>query len=468
MNANDLCYLPATELRNLYQTGEVSPVEVTEAVLARIDRFNPHINAYVTVTSQLARQQARIAEKAYRENEPPPALAGIPMSIKDLTPTEGIRTTRGSLVYRDSVPDFNSTLVERLYTAGSVMLGKTNTPEYGWKGDTTNRVVGSTHNPWEHDRSAGGSSGGAAAAVAAGLGPLAQGSDGAGSIRVPSSFCGIFGLKPSWGLVPKYPASAVEPLAHEGPMTRTVRDAALMLNVIAGADPRDRLSWSSGIDYLAALEGGISGLRVAWTPDLGYAPVAPEVRSITARAAARFTELGCHVEEVHPAVSDPWDIVDVLWSAAFGGVYFPNLDEVRDQLDPGLVQVIERGKQFSAPDLAAALARRNDYWHTWRVFMEDYDLVLTPTTAVTAFKAGVDYPSEINGVPMSYLSWMVFTYPINITGQPAANVPCGFSSAGLPVGLQIIGRWHDDATVLRASAAFEKLSPWAEKRPTLE
>ena len=322
MNATDLCYLPATELRNLYKKREVSPVEVTEAMLARIEQRNPTINAYVTVTPELALEQARAAEKMYRENESPPALAGIPTSIKDLTATNGIRTTRGSLVYQDFVPDFDPPIVERLYAAGIVMLGKTNTPEYGWKGDSTNRVVGSTHNPWKHGQTAGGSSGGAAAAVAAGLGPLSQGSDGAGSIRIPSSFCGIYGLKPSWGLVPQYPSSAVELLSHAGPMTRTVRDAALMLNVIAGADPRDRLSWSSGIDYLSALEGDVAGLRIAWSPDLGFAQVDPEVQQITANAAARFAELGCHIEKAHPDVPDPWEFVDVIWSAAFGGGLF--------------------------------------------------------------------------------------------------------------------------------------------------
>ena len=380
----------------------------------------------------------------------------------------GIRTTRGSLRYKDSVSDYDAPIIERLHEAGAVILGKTNLPEFGWKGDSTNRIIGSTHNPWKHGRTAGGSSGGGTAALAAGLGPLAQGSDGAGSIRIPASFCGIYGLKPSWGLIPQYPASAVELFSHLGPMTRTVADAALMLNVMAGADPRDRLSLPTEIDYLAALEEDVAGLRVAWSPDLGYALVDPEVREIVEKAALRFEELGCHVEEAHPNLEDPWEsIVHVIWASAFAGLHLHDLETVRDQIDPGLVRVIEQGLQLSGAEVAIAYARRNDYYHAWRQFMERYDLLLTPALPVTAFPAGDDHPGQIDGQPTTYLSWTAFTYPFNITGQPAASVPCGFASDGLPVGLQIVGRWRDDVTVLRASAAFEALAPWAEKRPPL-
>jgi aspartyl-tRNA(Asn)/glutamyl-tRNA(Gln) amidotransferase subunit A len=373
------------------------------------------------------------------------------------------------LLYKDWVPDYDAPIIERLHEAGAVMLGKTNLPELGWKGDSTNRIIGSTHNPWKLGRTAGGSSGGGTAAVAAGLGPLAQGSDGAGSIRIPSSFCGIYGLKPSWGLIPQYPASAVELFSHLGPMTRTVADSALMLNIMAGADPRDRLSLPTETDYLASLEGSITGLRVAWSPDLGYALIDPEVRDIVAKAALRFEELGCHVEEAHPNLEDPWEsIVHIIWASAFAGLHLHDLDAVRDQIDPGLVRVIEQGLQLSGAEVAIAYARRNDYYHAWRQFMERYDLLLTPALPVTAFPAGDDYPGEIDGQPTTYLSWTAFTYPFNITGQPAATVPCGFASDGLPVGLQIVGRWRDDVTVLRASAAFEALAPWAEKRPPLD
>ena len=468
MTSTDLCYLSARQLRDLYQKGEVSPVEVTEAILRRMDELNPTLNAFITTTPELALKGARIAEQAYQTGESPPPLAGIPTSIKDLVSMTGVRTTRGSLLYKDWVPDYDAPIIERLHEAGAVMLGKTNLPELGWKGDSTNRIIGSTHNPWKLGRTAGGSSGGGTAAVAAGLGPLAQGSDGAGSIRIPSSFCGIYGLKPSWGLIPQYPASAVELFSHLGPMTRTVADSALMLNIMAGADPRDRLSFPTETDYLASLEGGIAGLRVAWSPDLGYALIDPEVRDIVAKAALRFEELGCHVEEAHPDLEDPWEsIVHIIWASAFAGLHLHDLDAVRDQIDPGLVRVIEQGLQLSGAEVAIAYARRNDYYHAWRQFMERYDLLLTPTLPVTAFTAGDDYPGQINGQPTTYLSWTAFTYPFNITGQPAATVPCGFASDGLPVGLQIVGRWRDDVTVLRASAAFEALAPWADKRPPL-
>ena len=469
MTETDLCYLSALQLRELYQKREVSPVEVTEAILRRMDQLNPKLNAFITTTPELALKGAHAAEETYQTDESPPALAGIPTSIKDLVAMTGFPTTRGSWRYRDSVSDFDAPIMDRFHEAGAVIIGKTNLPEFGWKGDSTNRIIGSTHNPWQHGRTAGGSSGGGTAALAAGLGPLAQGSDGAGSIRIPTSFCGVYGLKPSWGLIPQYPASAVELFSHLGPMTRTVADAALMLNVMAGADPRDRLSIPAETDYLTALEEDIAGLRVAWSPDLGYALIDPEIREIVTKAAERFGELGCHVEEAHPSLEDPWEsIVHVIWASAFAGLHLHDLDAVRDQIDPGLVRVIEQGMQLSGAEVAIAYAQRNDYYHTWRQFMERYDLVLTPTLPVTAFPAGDDHPGQIDGQPTTYLSWTAFTYPFNITGQPAASVPCGFDHNGLPIGLQIVGRWRDDVTVLRASAAFEALAPWADKRPPLD
>lgn len=465
--AEDVCFLSAIELRDRYRRRELSPVEVTEAVLRRIDRLNPKLNAFVTVTPDLALAQARAAEQAYASDMAGP-LAGIPISIKDLTPTKGIRTSRGSLMDPEWIPDEDPPFVERAYAAGAVMLGKTNTPELGWKGDSGNRVYGPTHNPWRLGRTAGGSSGGAAAAVAAGLGPLAQGSDGAGSIRIPAAFCGIFGHKPSFGLVPQSPSSAVGDLSHLGPMTRTVRDAALLLNVVAGADPRDRLSWSppAAIDYLAACDGGVAGLRVAWSPDLGYAHVAPNILTVIETAAKRFAELGAQVEQVDPAIGNPWPILDVLWSSAMAGYFHGRLDQLRDKLDPGLLNVVAHGQTFSAAELADALIRRNEYAQGVRLFMEPYDLLLTPTLPITAFAAGADEPPPDQASDDAPIEWTPFSYPFNLTGQPAATVPCGFID-GLPVGLQIVGRWRDDATVFRAAAAFEAIAPWADQRPPL-
>jgi aspartyl-tRNA(Asn)/glutamyl-tRNA(Gln) amidotransferase subunit A len=464
-----VAFLSASELKNLYSARALSPVEVTRAILERIERLNPALNAFTVMTPDLALEQASTAERVYADGDAPP-LAGIPISIKDLTPTRGIRTARGSLIDPDWVPDEDAPVVERLYAAGAVMLGKTNTPELGWKGDSGNRVFGPSFNPWNLAKTPGGSSGGAAAAVAAGLGPLAQGSDGAGSIRIPAAFCGTFGFKQSFGLVPQYPPSAVGDLSHLGPMTRTVRDAAMMLNAMAGADARDRLSWSSGIDYTRDLDAGVRGLRIAWSPTLGYAQVAPDVLENTERAAMTFRELGCGVERMDPDLPDPANILDVMWSGAMAGYFLGRLDDVGHLLDPGLLAVIERTASLSAADVAHALQKRNTYYTGMRQFMDlqRIDLLLTPTLPVTAFTAGLDEPDGWQRATLAPLDWTPFTFPFNLTGQPAATVPCGFDRNGLPVGLQIVGRWREDSTVLRAAAAFESAMPWTDFRPRLD
>ena len=464
--SDSIAFCSAQELRALYGARKLSPVDVARTLLERIERVNPVLNAFTVVTPELALEQAQAAERSYARGDAAP-LAGIPVSIKDLTPTRGIRTARGSLVYADWVPTEDAPVVERLYAAGAVMLGKTNTPELGWKGDSGNRVHGPSFNPWNVEKSPGGSSGGAAAAVAAGLGPLAQGSDGAGSIRIPASFCGIFGFKQSFGLVPQYPPSAVGDLSHIGPMTRTVGDAALMLDAIAGADPRDRLSWSSGITYEGGLDRGVRGLRVAWSPTLGYANVSDDVLETTEQAVMVFRELGCDVEEVDPGLPDPASILDVIWSSAMAGYFAGRLDEVRNRLDRGLLTVIDRAALLSAADLASTLQRRNDYYAGMREFMERFDLLLTPTLPVTAFTAGLDEPDGWQRSMLAPLDWTPFTFPFNLTGQPAATVPCGFDRDDLPIGLQIVGRWRDDPTVLRAAAAFESARPWTAAKPPL-
>jgi aspartyl-tRNA(Asn)/glutamyl-tRNA(Gln) amidotransferase subunit A len=463
----EIAYLSASELIDAYRARTLSPVEVARTLLDRIEAINPRINAFTTVSADLALVQAEAAERAYQDGTPG-SLAGVPVSIKDLTPTRGIRTARGSLIDPDWVPEEDPPIVERLYAAGAVMLGKTNTPELGWKGDSGNRVFGPTYNPWLLERTAGGSSGGAAAAVAAGLGPLSQGSDGAGSIRIPASFCGIFGFKQSFGLVPQYPASAVGDLSHLGPMTRSVTDAALMLNAIAGADPRDRLSWSSGAYYTRDLDRGIEELRVAWSPALGYAEVSDEVLAATEAAANRFRDLGCTVERADPPLENPAEILDVMWSAAMAGYFQGRLDAVGALIDPGLLGVVERAQALTGADLAAALQRRNQYYAGMREFMLGYDLLLTPTLPLTAFTAGLDEPDGWQRETLAPLDWTPFTYPFNLTGTPAATVPCGFDRQGLPIGLQIVGGWHDDAAVLRAARAFERLMPWQAAHPPLE
>lgn len=463
----ELCFLSARELLELYRRRALSPVEVVEAILAQIERWNPALQAYITVTEDLARAQAVEAEYAYQHGQTA-LLLGVPVSIKDVTPMRGVRTTRGSLVWQNWVPEEDAPIVERLRVAGVIFLGKTNTPELGWKGDSGNRLIGPTRNPWQIERTAGGSSGGAAAAVAAGMGPLAQGTDGAGSIRIPASFCGVVGLKPSFGLVPYYPPSAVESLAHVGPIARTVADVALMLSVIAGPDPRDRNSLPPmGPDYLA-LERDFCGFRVAWLSRIGAVPVDPEVEAVARAAAFSFAELGCEVEELTEPLDDPYPILDILWSTAMAAVFRETLDEVRDLLDPGLLAVIEGAKQWRGVDVAWAYAERTRYAEKLRQRLDPYDLVLTPTTPVPAFAAGADHPGEICGYSTTYLSWTPFTYCFNLTGQPAISVPCGFTSQGLPVGLQIVGRWRDDRSVLQAAAAFEQLRPWPQWRPRVE
>ena len=466
MNDTDLCWLSGLELRRRYERRELSPVEVTEAVLRRIEAVDAGLNAFVTVTPERAMAEARAAEAAYSGAGDPPPLAGIPGSLKDLTATRGIRTTRGSLLTADWIPDFDAPLAERLRDAGMILLGKTNTPELGWKGDSGNRVCGPTHNPWRRGRTPGGSSGGAAAAVPAGLGALAQGTDGAGSIRIPAAFCGAFGFKPSWGRVPQHPASVVETLSHAGPITRTVGDAVLMLEAMAGPDARDRTSLPAEPVALEEIEAGVEGLRVAWTSDLGYAAVDPQVADTARAAALRFADLGCTIEEAHPETDDPWRLLHTLWSTAFAAAFGDEFEEVAHRLDPGLRAVVEEGFGFRGTEVAAAYLERNACYHRWREFFEGRDLLLTPTLPVTAFAAGDDHPGSIAGRETTYLSWTAFTYPVNLTGLPAATVPCGRVD-GLPVGLQIIGGWRQDLTVLRAARAFEQLAPWSQERPPL-
>ncbi|MFN8676298.1 MAG: amidase [Thermomicrobiales bacterium] len=462
--SDDVAFLSAENLVAAFRARRLSPVEVTEAILARIERVNPIVNAYTTVSADQAMAGARAAEAAYAAGAAGP-LAGVSFSIKDLTPTRGIRTARGSLVDPDWVPDEDPPVVERLYAAGGVILGKTNTPELGWKGDSGNRVFGPTYNPWKLDRTAGGSSGGAAAAVASGLGPLAQGSDGAGSVRIPAAFCGIFGLKPSFGLVPQFPPSAVGDLSHLGPMTRTVTDAALMLNAIAGGDARDRLSWSSGLDYTQGLNESITGLRIAYSPTLGYVDVDEDVLQAVNQGVQTLARLGAEVVEVDPGVPDPADILDKLWAGAMAGYFLGRLDQVGDLIDQGLLATVQRTGELSAGELANAQQRRNAYYTGMREFMRDFDLLITPSMPSTAFTAGLDEPDNWQRQTIAPLDWTPFTFPFNITGQPAATVPAGFDRQGLPIGMQLVGRWRDDPTVLRASRAFEQAQPWASVRP---
>ena len=470
MRADDLCWMSATDLAAAVRVGEVSPVEVTAAVLDRIARVNPAINAYVTVAAESALAQAREAESAVMRGEPLGPLHGVPVSFKDLTDTAGIRTTYGSRAFEHHVPKEDAAVVERARRAGAVLIGKTNTPEFGCKGVTDNRVFGVTRNPWNLERIPGGSSGGAAAALAAGLAPLAEGSDLAGSIRVPAACCGVVGLKPSLGRVARYPVkNGWTSFSVVGPMARTVRDAALLLSVLAGPDDRDPLSLpDAGRDFAHAAHGAIAGLRVAWSPDLGYAPVEPEIRTICAAAARRFEALGGTVDEAQPAFDDVeplfMDLVAPMRAASFGEM----LPQWRAQMDPILVQRIERSQPMDAQSFERAQQRRTQLWLTVQRFFERYDVLVTPVTAVAPFSIDVQYPTRIAGRDVtSPVAWFPFTFPFAITGQPAISIPCGWTAEGLPVGLQVVGGRHADATVLRVAAAFEAAHPWTDRRPAL-
>jgi aspartyl-tRNA(Asn)/glutamyl-tRNA(Gln) amidotransferase subunit A len=466
MRSDALAYLSAIDLADLIRRKQVSPVEIVEALLNRIERLNPRLNAYCVVTADAARTAARAAEAAVLRGDPLGPLCGVPFSVKDLVLTRGVRTAFGSRIYEHHIPDEDAPVVERLIAAGAVMVGKTTTPEFGWKGATDSPLTGISRNPWDLTKTPGGSSGGAAAAVAAGLAPLAVGTDGGGSIRIPASFCGVFGLKPTCGLVPVYPAPNTGTLSHVGPMTRSVRDAALMLQVLAGPDDRDPLSFpATGVDFTGELDEGVRGLRVAWSPTFGYAKVAPEVRALAEAAARRFQDLGCHVEEVERVFADPDPIWAALFYAGVAARLQPFLAEWRDRMDPGLLEVVEEGNRLSGVELTKATFARAAFYQEVRQFFHRYDLLLSPTLAVPPFTAGTERPPDYPAG--SRLSWVAFTYPFNLTGHPAATVPCGFTADDLPIGLQIVGRRLQDGLVLRASAAFEASMPWAGRQPVV-
>lgn len=466
---DDLLRRSALELAASIRAKQVSPVEIAEAVLARIESLNPRLNAFTLVAPDVALRAAREAEIAIAKGEPTGPLQGVPVSIKDVIFTRGLRTTAGSRLFADAVPEEDAVAVARLRAAGAVILGKTNTSELGYQAVTDNPLFGPTRNPWNVALTPGGSSGGAAAAVASGLGPLALGTDGGGSLRIPAAFCGVYGFKPSWGRVPQYPAfPGWEHFAVTGPITLTVRDAALVLDVIAGDDDRDRhsLPREAGT-YLEGCDDDVKGLHVAWTPDLGYAAVDPRVLAVCENAAADFESLGCHVEVVNPGWEDLEETFRTILSAQFYAHWSDQLPAQESQLDPGLVKFIRRGGAVSARDYVLALDRVRAYWHEAQTFLARFDLLLTPTVAVLPFPLDERPPREVAGQGVSVLGWMPFTFPFNLTGQPAASVPVGLTEDDLPVGLQIVGRRNADRTVLAASAAYEAANRWSERRPRL-
>jgi len=462
----DLAYTPATELVALIRAKKLSPVELTRAVLERIERLNPRLNAFVTVTAEAALAAARTAEQAVMKGGPLGAIHGLPFSVKDLALTQGVPTKFGSHIFADRVGEVDAPYVRRLHEAGGVMVGKTTSPEFGWKALGDSPLTGITRNPWNTNTTTGGSSAGAGAAAAAALGPLHQGSDGAGSIRIPSGFCGIVGIKASYGRVPLWPVSNNDYATHAGPMTRTVADAALMLSVMAGPDDVDGTCLEAPpADYVGHLDRGVKGLRIAFSPDLGSLRVDAEVATPVAAAARAFEALGATVEEVKPGFADTTDMIRLIWGAHYIGNYGQYLDQWRDRMDPGLVACMDEAKRWSAADYVAMRGRKINFWDSVRPLFERYDLLLTPTTSVAAFEVGRLNPAGWPQHAWDWFPWASFSYPFNFTGQPAATVPAGFTPGGLPVGLQIVGRRFADLTVLQAARAFETARPWAGRKP---
>jgi aspartyl-tRNA(Asn)/glutamyl-tRNA(Gln) amidotransferase subunit A len=465
--APELAFASAADLAALIRRRALSPVELTRAVLDRIERVNPRLGAYVRTDPEGALAQARRAERAVMGGEPLGALHGVPVSIKDNLWAAGERATFGSRLFADFVAPEDAPAVARLREAGAILVGRTNLPEFAWRGSTDSPLFGETRNPWDLTRTPGGSTGGGAAAVAAGLGPLALGSDGAGSIRIPASFCGLVGLKPTFGRVPMYPAAGGHELtAHVSPLARSVRDVALMLGTIARHDRRDPLALpDDGADYLAACDGALDGrLRVAWSPDLGFAPVERETREICAAAAEALAGAGVAVEEASPDLGDPGAILATLYGGAQAGAHARRPPEQKARMDRELVAYAEAASGLTVVDYLAAVSARQAMVDTLRRFFERYDLLLTPTLCLPAFPLGLVGPRAVAGREVTHLGWTL-CYPFNYSGQPAVSVPAGRTSTGLPVGLQIVGRRLEDALVLRAAATLELVRPWSSRDP---
>ena len=465
--SDSVVWSSALDLAARIRQKDLSPVEVTEAILGRIEALNPRLGAFCLVAADQARAAARDAEVAVMKREPLGPLHGVPVSIKDVIFTRGVRTTGGSRLFADLVPEHDAVAVARLRAAGAIVLGKTTTSEFGHKALTESPLFGSTRNPWDLTRTPGGSSGGAAAAVASGLGPIGLGTDGGGSIRLPAAFCGLVGFKPSYGRVPEYPTfPGWDHVSHTGPLTRTVRDAAAALDAVAGGDDRDPNSLPSASgSYVDACERDVRGLHVAWSADLGYARVDPVVQALCENAAAEFENLGCHVEVVNPGWESLEDAFSTMVAAQFHAAFADQIAERESDVDPTLARFVARGASVTTRDYLVARARMREFWQEVLQFLARFDLLLTPTVAVPPFAADAKPPREINGERGSVLGWMPFTYPFNITGQPAASVPAGWTAENLPVGVQIVGQRHADATVLAACAAYEAACPWSDRRP---
>jgi aspartyl-tRNA(Asn)/glutamyl-tRNA(Gln) amidotransferase subunit A len=457
----DISQLNASELIRLYRRRELSPVAVVQDALDRIAGFEPQINAFVLVDAHGALAAARASEARWSKGVPLGLVDGLPATIKDIIDVKGQPTRKGSITTPATPAAQNAPAVARLEEQGAVILGKTTTPEFGWIGACHSPLTGITRNPWNLERTTGGSSGGAAAAALLNLGVLHLGTDGAGSIRIPAAFTGVFGIKPSYGRVPAYPASAFTVLAHQGPLTRTVTDAALMLSVIGQPDARDATAWNTPApDFRVGLEDGVRNLRIAWSPRLGYVrELDADAEAAAHKAAQVFADLGARVEEVDPGFAEPIDMERKIWY----GVASTLVDAVppaeREKMDPGLRRMADAGRRVTLAEYLAAHSRRAAFAEHMLRFHERYDLLLTPQMPTPAIEAGCVTPA--NGrFGDEWINWSPYTYPFNLTQQPAASVPCGFASDGLPLALQIVGPPRNDALVLRAARAYESACPF--------
>lgn len=469
MKNEEICYMSACDIADSIKKGDLTSQEITEIIIERIEKINPILNAYCTPTFDLAREMAKEADKRVKTGVDIPLLNGIPTSIKDLIMIKGIRTTFGSKLYEDFIPKEDEVVIERLKNAGCVILGKTNTPEFGHVTVTFNLIFGETKNPWNLEKTPGGSSGGAGAAVASGISPLALGSDGGGSIRVPSCLCGIFGLKPTYGRIPKYPRIGLEfyTMDHYGPMTRYVKDAALMLDVMKGPHLGDRQSLpEDGIKYVEILDEKPSKLKIGYSLDLGLAKALDsDVEKTVLNSIDKLETFDWTAEKVNLNMRKAENAFYTYGTVGTAYDFKKKFDEWRDRMTPGLVKQIEVALPMTAMNLQLALSQRLACDEVMHQFFKNYDILITPTTAVPAFELGSVGPSKIEGKAVSHSGWYPFTYPFNLTSLPAASIPCGWSSEKLPLGMQIVGKRFDEETVLQISSAFEEIAPWQNKKP---
>ncbi|MDD1497502.1 amidase [Agrobacterium sp. CNPSo 3708] len=461
-NKTDLGEMTAVQLSQLFASGQASPVEAAKASLARIEKFNPSVNAFAYVVPELALAEAKASEARWKKGEQLSPIDGAPTTIKELTPVKGIPWRRGSALGSTTPSEKEFLIMERLRGAGVTVLGTTTSPEFGWKGVTHGPAFGNTLNPWRTDRASGGSSGGAAVAAALNMGVLHEGSDGAGSIRIPASFCGTFGIKPTYGWIPSDTPTPLFELAHRGPLTRTVEDAALFMNATTGPTPKAMYgycptpvpNWHEGTKA-----ANIKGMKIGYSRNLGYAEVQPDVAAAVERAAKRLADMGAIIEEVDPGFSNPQDALLALWYAAEARTVelINPTEEQKALMDPGLIRIYEKGCAYTARDYVAAEQVRADLKVTMALFHQTYDALMLPTMPTTAIEAGVDFPGGIQGKDWS--DWSPFTYPFNMTGQPAVSVPCGFDQGGLPIGLQFVGPRYRDDIVLALAAAYQSAFP---------